>query len=172
MSGWGACGAASRGTSRARSPGRPNAPLAERGHEQAALAARALADKSIDAVRSGNALRARHRGSNRPAVRRQTADALRSWIIDNDLARQFADCETGYESTARTARVFQSIAEEHGSETAAVIGHDAGLSVARGRLCTLAAALWGTALPHVHPFLIEGGGCTCTWHCPSWTEAF
>ncbi|MEU6511100.1 histidine phosphatase family protein [Streptomyces sp. NPDC046942] len=54
-----------------RSPGLPNAPLAERGHEQAALAARTLADKSIGAVCSGDALRTRHRGSNDPAVRRQ-----------------------------------------------------------------------------------------------------
>ncbi|MBO1332593.1 histidine phosphatase family protein [Streptomyces sp. VRA16 Mangrove soil] len=174
----------------------PSAPLTERGHEQAALAARTLAGERIGAVYSSSALRARqtakplataarvdvralpdlvevgigrHEGSSDPDVRRQTADVLRSWVVDNDLTQQVADGETGFAVTARMGKVFQAIAEQHQGETVAVIGHVASLTVALGRLCTLGAAVWGTPLPHAQPFLIEWDGST--WRCPSWPEA-
>ncbi|WP_220040585.1 histidine phosphatase family protein [Streptomyces tateyamensis] len=174
----------------------PSAALTERGHEQAALAARTLVGERIGAVYSSTALRARqtaqmlataagvevhalpdlvevgigrHEGSNDPAVRRQTADVLRSWVVDNDLAQQVADGETGFAVTARMGRVFQVIAEQHRGETVAVVGHVASLTVALGQLCTLGAAVWGTPLPHAQPFLIEWDGST--WRCPSWPEA-
>jgi broad specificity phosphatase PhoE len=174
----------------------PSAPLTERGHEQAALAARTLANERIGAVYSSSALRARqtaqplataarvevralpdllevgigrHEGSSDPDVRRQTADVLRSWVVDNDLTQQVADGETGFAVTARMGKVFQAIAEQHRGETVAVIGHVASLTVALGQLCTLGAAVWGTPLPHARPFLIEWDGST--WRCPSWPEA-
>ncbi|MFC8350808.1 histidine phosphatase family protein [Streptomyces sp. NPDC057280] len=174
----------------------PSAPLTERGHEQAALAARTLAGERIGAVYSSSALRARqtaqplataarvdvqalpdlvevgigrHEGSSDPAVRRQTADVLRSWVVNNDLTQQVGDGETGFAVTARMGKAFQTIAEQHRGETVAVIGHVASLTVALGQLCTLGAAVWGTPLPHAQPFLIEWDGST--WHCPSWPGA-
>jgi alpha-ribazole phosphatase/probable phosphoglycerate mutase len=110
----------------------------------------------------------KHEGSSDPAVRRQTADVLRSWVVDNDLTQQVADGETGFAVTARMGNVFQVIAEQHRGETVAVVGHVASLTVALGQLCTLGAAVWGTPLPHAQPFLVEWDGTT--WHCPSWPE--
>ncbi|MGW2525347.1 histidine phosphatase family protein [Streptomyces sp. NPDC001617] len=174
----------------------PSAPLTERGNEQATRAARALVGERIGAVYSSTALRARqtaeplataagvevqalpdlvevgigrHEGSSDPDVRRQTADVLRSWVVDNDLTQQVADGETGFAVTARMGKVFQVIAEQHRGETVAVVGHVASLTVALGQLCTLGAAVWGTPLPHAQPFLIEWDGST--WRCPSWPEA-
>lgn len=174
----------------------PSAPLTERGHEQATLATRTLAGELIHAVYSSTALRARqtaqplateagvevqaladlvevgigrHEGSSDPAVRRQTADVLRSWVVDNDLTQQVADGETGFAVTVRMGRVFQAIAEQHRGQTVAVIGHVASLTVALGQLCALGAAVWGTPLPHAQPFLVEWDGST--WHCPSWPDA-
>lgn len=172
-----------------------SAPLTERGHEQAALATRALSGELISAIYSSTALRARqtaqplatavgvevkalpdlveagigrHEGSSDPAVRRQTADVLRSWVVDNDLIQQVADGETGFAVTARVGKVFQDIAEQHRGETIVVVGHVASLTVALGQLCTLGAAVWGTPLPHAQPFLVEWDGSA--WRCPAWPD--
>ena len=174
----------------------PSAPLTERGHEQAALAARTLAGEPIAAVYSSAAVRARqtaqplataagveiralsdlveagvgrHDGSNDPGIRREAADVLRAWAVDNDLARQVADGESGFVVAARMGRVFQAIASQHAGETVAVVGHVASLTVAIGQLCAPEAVVWGTPLPHAIPFLLEWDGSG--WRCPAWPEA-
>jgi alpha-ribazole phosphatase/probable phosphoglycerate mutase len=61
---------------------------------------------------------------------------------------------------------FHRIATNHPGETVAVVGHVASLTVTLGLLCALGASVWGTPLPHAHPFLVEWDGET--WHCPAW----
>jgi broad specificity phosphatase PhoE len=61
---------------------------------------------------------------------------------------------------------FQQIASTHPGETVVVVGHVASLTLALSRLCALGPAVWGYALPHAQPFLLESDGRT--WHCPAW----
>ncbi len=174
----------------------PTAPLTERGHHQAIKAAQTLAGEPISRVYSSTALRAlqtarplattpgvevqavpqlvevgigRHEGSSDPAVRRQTADVLRAWVVEHDLGQRVADGETGHDVVARMTEAFQLIADQHRSETVAVVGHVASLTVALGQLCALGSLVWGTPLPHAEPFLVEWDGRS--WHCPAWPGA-
>jgi broad specificity phosphatase PhoE len=171
----------------------PTAPLTECGRQQAVRAARTLAGEPIRRVYSSTALRARqtarplaaahgvqvesmpelvevgigrHEGSSDPAVRRRTADVLRSWVVEGDLGEQVADGETGHEVLARMATALQRIAEQHPGETVAVVGHVASLTVALGQLCALGSSVWGTPLSHAEPFPIEWDGNR--WTCPAW----
>lgn len=174
----------------------PSAPLTEHGRRQAIRAAQSLAGEPISRVYSSTALRARqtarplatapgvevqavselvevgigrHEGSSDPAVRRQTADVLRAWVIEHDLGQRVADGETGHDVIARMTEAFQRIADQHRSETVAVVGHVASLTIALGQLCALGSVVWGAPLPHAEPFLVEWDGRR--WHCPAWPGA-
>ncbi|MFC1408446.1 histidine phosphatase family protein [Streptacidiphilus sp. N1-12] len=141
----------------------PSAPLTERGHQQAAAVARTLAaGEAIGAVYCSTAVRARQTAMPTAAAVGVDIQALPDLV-------EVGDGKTGYEVTARMAKAFQAIADQHRGETVAVVGHVAGLTVAIGRLCALGAAVWGTPLPHAQPFLIEWDGSA--WHCPSWPGA-
>ncbi|WP_242504367.1 histidine phosphatase family protein [Promicromonospora panici] len=171
----------------------PNAALTEHGRQQAIGAARVLAREPIRRVYSSTALRAlqtagllaaapgvqiesvpdlvevgigRHEGSGDPAVRRRTAEVLRSWVVERELNEQVADGETGHEVLARTTKALQRIAQRHPGETVAVVGHVAGLTVALSELCALGSSVWGAPLPHAEPFLVEWDGAR--WSCAAW----
>lgn len=171
----------------------PTAPLTLRGRHQAADAAHSLAEEPITRIYSSTALRARqtarllatvptldiaalpelvevgigkHEGTADPAIRRQTADVLHAWVVEQDLAQRVADGETGQEVLARMTAAYQQITSSHPSETVAVIGHVASLTLALSRLCALGPRVWGSVLPHAQPFLVEWDGHA--WHCPAW----
>ena len=95
-----------------------------------------------------------------------SADVLRAWVLEQDLARRAADGETGQQVVARVTAAFQQIAGAHPGGTVAVVGHVASLTVALGRLCALGAQVWGRPLPHARPFLVEWDGTA--WHCAAW----
>lgn len=174
----------------------PTAPLTARGHHQAIDAAHTLAAEPITRIYSSTALRARqtarhlaamsdldltampelaeagigkHEGTSDPAIRTQTAQVLQAWIVEHDLAQRVADGETGHQVVGRVTAAFQKLATTHPTETIAVVGHVASLTVTLGRLCALGPQVWGTPLPHARPFLIEWDGQT--WHCPAWPGA-
>lgn len=171
----------------------PSAPLTGRGRDQAMQAARALACEPITEVYSSTAVRARqtaqllaagfglevsalpelaeagigrHEGTADPAVRRRTAEVLRAWVVEQDLHQRVADGETGQHVLDRMTAAFQQIASTHPGKTVAVVGHVASLTLALSRLCALGPRVWGNALPHAQPFLLESDGQT--WHCPTW----
>ena len=171
----------------------PTSPLTERGRHQAIRAAHALAGEPIRRIYCSTALRAqqtalplaiapgveilalpqlvevgigRHEGSSDPAVRRQTADVLRAWVVERDLEQRVADGETGHDVVARMAEAFQLIVDQHRNQTVAVVGHVASLTVALAQLCALGSLVWGTPLPHAEPFPVEWDGCS--WNCSAW----
>lgn len=171
----------------------PAAQLTAHGRHQAIEAAQVLAGEPITRVYSSTALRARqtaelfasgaaqdvtampelaevgigkYEGTREPAIRAQTAEVLRAWIVEQDLGQRVADGETGHQVVTRVTAAFQAIARTHPRETVAVVGHVASLTVALGQLCTLGSQVWGTPLPHAQPFLIERDGHA--WHCPAW----
>ncbi|MFC1435689.1 histidine phosphatase family protein [Streptacidiphilus sp. N1-3] len=115
----------------------PSAPLTERGHQQAAAVARTLAGEAIGAVYCSTAVRARQTAMPTAAAVGVDIQALPDLV-------EVGDGETGYEVTARMAKAFQAVADQHRGETVAVVGHVAGLTVAIGRLCALGAeaATW------------------------------
>ncbi|WP_217919286.1 histidine phosphatase family protein [Actinomadura sp. BRA 177] len=155
-------------------------------------AARTLATESIAHIYSSTALRARQtaqllaapgipvsalpalaemgigeqEGTNDPAVRARTAEVLHAWIVHQDLAQRVADGETGHQVVTRMTTALQRITAAHPDETVALVGHVASLTITLSRLCGLGAEVWGTPLPHAHPFLTEWDGTT--WQCPTW----
>ena len=171
----------------------PSAPLTGRGRRQAVQAAQALASEPITGIYSSTALRAQQtahllatrfgvevsalpelaevgigqdEGLADPAVRRRTAEVLRAWVVEQDLQQRVADGETGQHVLDRMTAAFQQIASTHPGETVTVVGHVASLTLALSRLCVIGARVWGNALPHAQPFLVEWDGQT--WHCPAW----
>lgn len=171
----------------------PSAPLTRHGRHQAMEVAQALAAEPITAVYSSTARRARqtaqllaagfglavsalpqlaeahigqHEGTADPAVRRWTAEVLRAWVVDQDLQQRVGDGETGQHVLDRMTAAFQQIAGTHPGETVVVVGHVVSLTLALSRLCALGPEVWGNALPHAQPFLLESDGRT--WHCPAW----
>ncbi|WP_433683420.1 histidine phosphatase family protein [Nocardia sp. CA-119907] len=170
----------------------PRAPLTERGHCQAAEAARGLDGEPIVRIYSSTALRARQtaaalasrgcgvvsvddlaevgigadEGATDPAVRERTADVLRAWVVAGDLEQRVADGESGREVVARMSAVFRQLAAAHPGETVAVVGHVASLTVALAHLCGLGSRVWGRPLPHAEPFLVEWDGSS--WRCSAW----
>lgn len=160
----------------------PVVPLTTRGRQEAIAAARTLVAEPIARIYSSTALRARQTaellagalGIDVVVLPELVevgvgAHVLRAWVVEQDLGRRAADGESGREVVARVTVAFQRIAAAHLGETVAVVGHVASLTVALGRLCALGAEVWGTPLPHAHPFLIEWDGRT--WQCPAWPGA-
>ncbi|TYB50508.1 histidine phosphatase family protein [Nonomuraea sp. PA05] len=174
----------------------PTAPLTTNGRQQAMSAAQKLAGEPLTRVYASTALRARqtadilasaltvdvarmselvevgigqHEGTSDPSIRAHTAEVLRSWIIDQNLERRVADGESGHQVVARMTAALRQIAMTHSGESVAVVGHVASLTVTLGQLCTLGNQVWGTPLPHAHPFLVEWDGRT--WTCPAWPGA-
>ncbi|WP_332838866.1 histidine phosphatase family protein [Nocardia bovistercoris] len=173
----------------------PSAPLTSRGLDQSAAAADTLADEPIAHVYCSTALRARQtaeallpgravditavadlaevgigaaEGSTDSAVRRETSAVLRSWIVERRFERRVADGESGTQVLTRMTTVLERIAQTHGGESVALVGHVASLSVTLARLCGLGAQVWGKPLPHATPFLVERKGRY--WECRSWPE--
>lgn len=160
----------------------PATPLTARGRQQAVEAAQELAAEPITAIYASTALRARQTAEllaatpGRPITAmpglveaRCTADELRAWVVDRDLAQRAEDGETGEQVVARVMAAFRQIVGAHPGATVAVVGHVASLTVALGRSCALGPGVWGTLLPHARPFLIEWDGRA--WHCASWPTA-
>jgi broad specificity phosphatase PhoE len=170
----------------------PAMPLTPRGHEQAAMAARVLADEPITAIYASPAVRARQtaaplaaahhldvsvlpglaeagigsvEGSTDLGIRARAAEVLRQWLVDEDLGQRVADGETGHEVVARVGSAFERIARDHADEIVAVVAHTACLTVALSRLCGLGARVWDTPLPHAEPFLVTWDG---DWSCSAW----
>ena len=166
----------------------PLAPLTERGRAQAAALPAALGEQArVSRVYASRAVRARQtaevlaapvtvlpqlaemsigrrEGQIDPALREETSEVLRSWVVDGDLDRRVADGETGHEVLSRMTTALTRVAAEGGSP--AVIGHVGSLTLALSVLCGLGGAVWGTPLPHAVPFVVHWDGAR--WHCPSW----
>ena len=106
----------------------------------------------------------RREGEIDAALREETAEVLRCWVVDGDLDRRVADGETGHEVLARMTAALTRVAAEGGSP--AVIGHIGSLTLALSVLCGLGGAVWGTPLPHAVPFAVHWDGSR--WHCPRW----
>jgi alpha-ribazole phosphatase/probable phosphoglycerate mutase len=152
------------------------APLTARGHHQAIAAAQTLAGEPITRIYSSTMLRAHQTAELLASVLTVDIvampelvevsvgeDMLRAWIVEQALGRRATDGESGWQVVARMTAAFQKIASTHPGETVAVVGHVASLTVALGRLCALGATVWGTPLPHAHPFLVEWDGRA--WQC-------
>ncbi|MFI7000752.1 histidine phosphatase family protein [Nocardia sp. NPDC050175] len=115
----------------------PAAALTPRGRREAIAAARVLDGEPIRRIYCSTAVRAqqtaaalaasrgldivalaalaevgigRHEGTTDPAVRRQTADVLRAWIIERDLDQRVADGESGRQVLTRMSAAFHQIA--------------------------------------------------------------
>jgi broad specificity phosphatase PhoE len=97
-------------------------------------------------------------------LRRETADVLRAWVVDGDLARRVGDGESGHEILARMTAALDLVAGRPGRP--AVVGHVGSLTLAASVLCGLGGAVWGTPLPHAVPFVLRRDGSR--WHCPDW----
>ncbi|WP_433653935.1 histidine phosphatase family protein [Nocardia sp. CA-128927] len=171
----------------------PAAPLTARGRREAMAAARVLGCEPVARIYCSTALRTqqtaaalasnasldvvalaeltevgigKHEGVSDPAVRRQTADVLRAWIVERDLDQRVADGESGREVLARVDAAFRQIAATHSGEIVVVVGHVASLTLAVAWLCRLGSHVWGRPLPHAEPFLVEWDGSA--WHCAAW----
>jgi alpha-ribazole phosphatase/probable phosphoglycerate mutase len=98
-------------------------------------------------------------------LRRETADVLRTWVVDGDLDRRVGDGESGHEVLARMEAALNLIADRSGTRPV-VVGHVASLTVVGSVLCGLGGAVWGAPLPHAVPFVLRRDGTR--WHCPRW----
>jgi broad specificity phosphatase PhoE len=94
-----------------------------------------------------------------------SAEALRSWIVDQNLEVPFVGGETGASVVRRTAGALRAIVSDHPGETVIVVGHVASLTAALSVLCGLHKELWGRPLPHAMPFAVEAGE---VWTCREW----
>ena len=162
----------------------PLAPLTERGRAQAAALAgevcvsRVYASRAVRARQTAEVLDApvtvlpqlaemsigRREGQIDAALREETADVLRSWVVDGELDRRVADGETGHEVLSRMTTALTRVAAEGGNP--AVIGDVGSLTLALSVLCGLGGTVWGAPLPHALPFVVHWDGTR--WHCPSW----
>jgi len=162
----------------------PLAPLTERGRAQAAMLAgevrvsRVYASRAVRARQTAEVIEApvtvlpqlaevgigRREGQIDAALRGETADVMRAWLVDGDLDRRVADGETGHEVLTRMTVALTRVAEEGGSP--AVIGHVGSLTLALSVLCGLGGDVWGAPLPHAVPFVVRWDGTR--WHCPRW----
>ena len=162
----------------------PLAPLTERGRAQAAALAdgvrvsRVYASRAVRARQTAEVLDApvtvlpqlaemsigRREGQIDAELREETAEVLRSWVVDGDLDRRVADGETGHEVLTRMTTALARVAAEGGSP--AVIGHVGSLTLALSVLCGLGGAVWGAPLPYAVPFVVHWDGSR--WHCPRW----
>jgi broad specificity phosphatase PhoE len=162
----------------------PLAPLTERGRAQAAALAdevrvsRVYASRAVRARQTAEVLDApltvlpqlaevgigRREGQIDAALREETAEVLRAWVVDGELDRRVADGENGHDVLTRMTAALTRVAEEGGSP--AVIGHVGSLTVALSVLCGLGAEVWGAPLPHAVPFVVHWDGTR--WHCPRW----
>ena len=162
----------------------PLAPLTERGRAQAAALAgevwvsRVYASRAVRARQTAEVLDApltvlpqlaemsigRREGQIDAALREETADVLRSWVVDGELDRRVADGETGHEVLSRMTTALTRVATEGGSP--AVIGHVGSLTLALSVLCGLGGTVWDAPLPYAVPFVVHWDGTR--WHCPSW----
>jgi alpha-ribazole phosphatase/probable phosphoglycerate mutase len=98
-----------------------------------------------------------------------SAEVLRAWVVEGNLARRAADGETGDKVVSRMEAVVREIADAGAGRTVAVVGHVASLTLGLGRLCGLGTVVWGTPLPNALPFLVEWDGRG--WRCPAWPVA-
>lgn len=163
----------------------PDAPLTDHGRAQAAAAqvgpvVRVYASTAVRAYDTGRALGDQvvqlpelaevgigsREGHADPALRRETADVLRAWVVTGDLDRRVADGETGHEVLARMTDALDRIARRHPDARVAVVGHVGSLTLALSVLCRLGASVWGTPLPHAVAFPVLRDGAR--WHCPAW----
>ena len=168
----------------------PAAELTNRGVAQAADAARELSAEPLSAVyastavrgvRTAEAIAAVHalevvqdrrlgevgigclEGSTDSAVHRRTAEVLRAWVVDRQLAERVSDGESGHDVLARLSAAFGNIEDAYSGETVAVVGHVAALTLALAELFGLGSSVWGEPLPHAVPVLHLRGGTWAPW---------
>ena len=169
----------------------PNAPLTDRGRDQASTAGRALTGGQAMTggriVYASTAVRARQtaeflggtvvvrpelaefgigarEGDADAALRRETAEVLHAWVVAGDLHRRVADGETGHQVLARMTSALTDIAAAR--TDAALVGHVGSLTLALSVLAGLGGTVWGAPLPHAVPFAVRWDGHR--WHCPRW----
>jgi broad specificity phosphatase PhoE len=99
-----------------------------------------------------------------PLTRAASAEALRSWVVDQNLDISFVGGESGHFVVRRTTDTLRAIAAAHPGETVIIVGHVASLTAALSALCDLHTEVWGHPLPHAQPFTVT----TTLWQCENW----
>ncbi|MFB4282561.1 MULTISPECIES: histidine phosphatase family protein [unclassified Nonomuraea] len=113
----------------------------------------------------------RFEGAMDAAVRKRTAEVLRSWVVDGELGEAVGDGEDGHAVTARVVAALTSIVAAHPGGTVAVVGHVGSLTIGLTELCGRdgpAGRVWGAPLPHAVPFPVAWDGRA--WHCDAWPQ--
>lgn len=101
-----------------------------------------------------------------PKTRLAAAEALRCWVVDENLDQDYIGGETGRDAVRRTTGSLRAIVSDHPDETVVVVAHVASLTVALSALCDLHGELWGHPLPHAEPFTVMSTGDR--WVCEDW----
>lgn len=170
-----------------------SSPLTTRGREQAAAAGEMLRDRSAVRIYSSAVSRAvetatiiaqacglevvQLEGMNEveigphadpvdPKSRLAAAEALRCWVVDQNLDQDYVGGETGRDAVRRTAGSLSGIVSDHPDETVIVVAHVASLTVALSALCELHGEVWGHPLPHAQPFTVRS--TDGRWACEDW----
>jgi broad specificity phosphatase PhoE len=170
-------------------------PLTDLGRHQAEVAARSVAGAGITAIYASTAVRAEQtarvigshlglpvvlaadltevwlgvrEGAIDEATHQMTAEVLRAWIVDGNLAARVADGETGYQVQGRVSSTLKRIGLDHGNQPVLIIGHVASLTTGINALCGNGPDVWGSPLPHAVAFTMTRH--EQTWHC-TWPVA-
>lgn len=173
----------------------PEVPLTDLGRHQAEVAARSVAAARITAIYASTAVRAEQtagiigshlglpvvltadltevwlgikEGAVDEATHQLTADVLRAWVVDGNLAARVADGETGHQVEGRVSSTLRRIGADHGNRPVLIIGHVASLTTGISALCANGPDVWGLPLPHAVAFSMTQH--EQTWHC-AWPAA-
>jgi len=105
-------------------------------------------------------------GDTDEPIHAETAEVLRTWVVDGGLHARVADGETGHEVVTRVTTALRTIAAENQGGVVALVGHVASLTAGLSALCGIGEDVWGRPLPHAVPFRVHTDGRT--WRCPQW----
>ena len=100
-------------------------------------------------------------------VHDETADVLRTWVVDGGLDARVADGESGHAVVARVTTALRAIAAENFGTVVALVGHVASLTAGLSALCGIGEDIWGRPLPHAVPFRVHTDGLVwrSEWPC-------
>ena len=173
----------------------PGAGLSDLGRLQAAIVAEQLKDLGLEAVYTSTAARAIktatairdaakalmtinqalleydfgiYEGSSDPAVGSLSRDVLKSWIVEGNLSSKLAGGESGFEVVERFLSFIVGLAVNGEGAPVVAVSHVGTLTIGLLRLCANLepSDVWGTALPHGVPIIVEQVGKD--WICTSW----